>query len=91
MSETGSTAIEPYPHAYKPKCLNNGIVKFPVNVHGIYVEKSASGYTTITAKQNDVVMRFVYRFARENGNRHKSTALRQNDATESSNPFCSNI
>jgi hypothetical protein len=60
MSETGSTAIEPYPYAYKAKCLDNGIVKFPVNVHGIYVEKSAlTGNTTITAKQNDLVMRFV--------------------------------
>jgi hypothetical protein len=41
MSETGSTAIEPYPHAVKAKHTDNGIVKFPVNVHGIYIEKSA--------------------------------------------------
>jgi CDP-paratose 2-epimerase len=33
MSETGSTAIEPYPRAYKAKCLNNGIVKFPPASH----------------------------------------------------------
>jgi hypothetical protein len=59
MSEIGST-IEPYPHAIKAKHTDNGIVKFPVNVHGIYIEKSElSGYTTITAKQNDMVLRFV--------------------------------
>jgi hypothetical protein len=58
MSATDS--IEPYPHADKARHLDNGIVKFPVNVHGIYVEKSkVSGYTTITAKQNDLVLRFV--------------------------------
>jgi len=58
MSVTDS--IELYPHSDKAKHLDNGIVKFPVNVHGIFVEKSkGSGYATITAKQNDVVLRFV--------------------------------
>jgi hypothetical protein len=58
MSATGSTEL--YPHSDKAKHLDNGIVKFPVNVHGIYIEKSRlTGWTTITAKQNDVSLRFV--------------------------------
>ena len=52
--------MKPYPHAIEAKLLDTGIVKFPVNVHAIYIEKSKlSGYTTITAKQNDVSLRFV--------------------------------
>ena len=73
MSLTGS-AIEPYPHAVKAKHTDNGIVKFPVNVHGIYVEKSAeTGYTTITAKQNDVILRLVID---EDACRHLARLLR---------------
>jgi hypothetical protein len=51
---------EPYPHAVKARLLDTGIVKFPVNVHSITVEKNKlSGYTTVTAKQNDLVLHFV--------------------------------
>jgi len=51
---------EPYPHAVKARLLDTGIVKFPVNVHSITEKKSKlSGYTTITATQNDLVLRFV--------------------------------
>jgi hypothetical protein len=59
MPVEGST-IEPYPHAMKAKHTDNGIVKFPVNVHSLRVERSqASGYTRVIAKQNAVELSFV--------------------------------
>jgi hypothetical protein len=59
MPVEGST-IEPYPHAVKAKHTDNGIVKFPVNVHSLLVERSqSSGYTRVIAKQNDTVLSFV--------------------------------
>ncbi len=39
--------------------LEKGIVKFPPNVHGIYVEPQASGYVRIVARQNDRRLTFV--------------------------------
>ena len=51
---------EPYPHAVKAKLLDTGIVRFPVNIHSITIEKSAlSGYTTITVEQNATTLYFV--------------------------------
>lgn len=53
-------AIEPYPHAVKAKHIEDGIVKFPTNIHSIRVERSGmTGYTRIVAKQNDVTLAFV--------------------------------
>jgi hypothetical protein len=52
--------VEPYPHAVKAKHLDKGIVKFPVNVHSLLIERGqASGYTRLIAKQNDTVLSFV--------------------------------
>jgi hypothetical protein len=55
------TPIEPYPHAVKAKHLEDGIVKFPVNVHSLRIERSAvdGGYVQLIAKQNDICLRFV--------------------------------
>jgi hypothetical protein len=51
---------EPYPNAVKAKHIDTGIVKFPVNVHSLRVERSAiTGHTVITAKQNDITLSFV--------------------------------
>jgi hypothetical protein len=51
---------EPYPHAIKAKRTDNGIVKFPVNVHSLLIERSqSSGYTRVIAKQNELVLSFV--------------------------------
>jgi len=50
---------EPYPNEFKPLLVERGIVKFPVNIHGIYVEKRDDGFTILTAKQNDVKLEFV--------------------------------
>jgi len=59
MSETGS-ANEAHPNAIKGKHLGNGIVKFPPNVHGIYVNRSkGSPYTEIVVRQNSVSLTFV--------------------------------
>lgn len=59
MSVIGSVN-EPYPHAIKAERIENGIVKFPVNVHSLLVERSqSSGYTRVIAKQNDTVLSFV--------------------------------
>lgn len=59
MSVIGSVN-EPYPHAVKAELIENGIVKFPVNVHSLLVERShSSGYTRVIAKQNDTVLSFV--------------------------------
>jgi len=59
MSVTGSAIAEPYPHAIKAQHIDNGIVKFPVNVHSLLVERQSSGYTRVVAKQNDTVLSFV--------------------------------
>jgi hypothetical protein len=54
------TVIEPYPHAVKAKHVDHGIVKFPVNVHGIWIERSKmSGNVTLKARQNDVTLQFI--------------------------------
>jgi len=58
MSVIGS-ANEPYPNAVKAKRTDNGIVKFPVNVHSLLVERQTSGYTRVIAKQNDTILSFV--------------------------------
>ena len=50
---------EPYPHAIKAEHIDNGIVKFPVNVHSLLVERQTSGYVRVIAKQNDTVLSFV--------------------------------
>jgi hypothetical protein len=39
--------------------LPSGVVKFPPNVHGIYVEPQASGYVRIVARQNEQELAFV--------------------------------
>jgi len=41
------------------KRLANGIVKFPPNVYGIYIEKQASGHTHLIARQNDTRLTFI--------------------------------
>lgn len=54
------SGIEPYPHAVKAKHVDHGIVKFPVNVHGIWVDRSEmSGQVTLKVRQNDVILQFV--------------------------------
>jgi len=59
MSVTGSAIAELYPHAIKAEDIANGIVKFPVNVHSLLVERQSSGYTHVVAKHNDTVLSFV--------------------------------
>ncbi len=60
MSDKLTTDPEPYPHAVRWMQGEIGLVKFPVNVHAIRVEHSSvSGYTTVTAQQNDVALRFI--------------------------------
>jgi hypothetical protein len=59
MSVAGSIG-EPYPHAVKAQHTDTGIVKFPVNVHSLRVERSDNnGYTRVIAKQNDLTLSFV--------------------------------
>jgi len=59
MSVLGSID-EPYPHAIKAQRIEKGIVKFPVNVHSLLIERGEdSGYTRVIAKQNDTVLSFV--------------------------------
>ena len=56
---TGSTK-EPYANAIKALHAERGLVKFPVNVHSLLVERSQiSGYTSVIAKQNDISLRFL--------------------------------
>ncbi len=51
---------ETYPNAVKSKHIDNGIMKFPVNVHFLLVERSQiSGYTRVIAKQSEMVLSFV--------------------------------
>jgi len=48
------------PADIKAKHLDDGIVKFPPNIQSLRVDYSAiSGYTQITARQNDVSLLFV--------------------------------
>ncbi len=60
MSVAGSIG-EPYPHAIKAQHTENGLVKFPVNVHSLRVERSGddSGYTRIVARKNDLSLSFL--------------------------------
>jgi hypothetical protein len=59
MSLAGST-IEPYPHAIKAEHTPTGLVKFPVNVHSLQVERSdTSGHVRVVAKQNDITLSFL--------------------------------
>ena len=39
--------------------LESGLVKFPPNVHGIYVEPQDSGDVRLCVRQNDVQLSFV--------------------------------
>jgi len=46
--------------ATKARHLPTGLVKFPPNIHGIYVERSRnSGRVTLVLRQNDTYLRFV--------------------------------
>jgi hypothetical protein len=59
MSVAGSIN-EPYPHAIKAKHTEQGIVKFPVNLQALQVERSeTSDYTRVIATQNDVALSFI--------------------------------
>jgi len=42
----------------KAQHLRNGLVKFPPNVHGIYVESQDGGLTHLVVRQNDT--RFLF-------------------------------
>ena len=33
--------------------LETGVVKFPPNIHGIYVEREATGHVLVTLQRND--------------------------------------
>lgn len=64
LQPTATAAVgsptEPYPHAVKAQHLDNGIVKSPLNVHGIYVKRGTlSGCTQIAVKQNEISRSFV--------------------------------
>lgn len=39
--------------------LPNGIVQFPPNVHGIYIEHQQNGRKRLVLRQNDVRLSFV--------------------------------
>lgn len=55
-----SSIEEPYPHAVHAQHIENGLVKFPTNVHGIYVDHNErSPYTTVTIRQNDARLSFL--------------------------------
>jgi len=45
--------------AVKATLLDGGVVKFPPNVHGVYVERQPCGNTVLTVRQNDARMSFV--------------------------------
>jgi hypothetical protein len=47
------------PSEVQQKLLDSGIVKFPPNVHGIYVDRQESGNTVLTVRQNDARLSFV--------------------------------
>ncbi len=58
MAVTGSGIKDS--EAVRTEHLENGVVKFPPNIHGIYVERGkATGYTRIVARHNDVSLTFV--------------------------------
>lgn len=50
---------EIYPRNAKALHTETGIVKFPSNIHGIYVEPGATGSKVLTVRQNDVRLSFV--------------------------------
>jgi hypothetical protein len=59
MSLMGSNEIS-LPSPGKAKHLDDGIVKFPPNVHSLRVQFCVeTGNTQITAKQNGVILTFV--------------------------------
>ena len=41
------------------KLLATGVVQFPPNVHGVYVERQESGDTVLTVRQNHARMPFI--------------------------------
>lgn len=41
------------------KHLDNGVVQFPPNVHGIYIQKREDGLTDLTLRQNDTRLSIV--------------------------------
>ncbi|MCI0563094.1 MAG: hypothetical protein MN733_31840 [Nitrososphaera sp.] len=43
----------------KAKHFENGLVKFPPNVHGLYVEVREDGGVNLIARQNDTRLCFV--------------------------------
>ena len=45
--------------AVETRHLPHGIVKFPPNVHGLYVEPREDGRMDVTACQNDIRLVFV--------------------------------
>jgi hypothetical protein len=52
--------IEPYLHAINFKRVDHGIVKFPVNIHGIWIERNPiSCQVILKAHQNDVSLQFI--------------------------------
>jgi hypothetical protein len=49
----------PKPYSHSVLKTKIGLVKFPPNVHGIYIEKSPTGAKTLTVRQNDLRLVFV--------------------------------
>ena len=47
------------PPSGKSSHLEHGLVKFPPNVHGIYVEPQETGDVRLTVRQNEVRLSFV--------------------------------
>ena len=43
----------------KTTLLENGLVNFPPNVHGIYIEPQDSGDVCLRVRQNDIQLSFV--------------------------------
>lgn len=43
----------------KAKRLEDGLVKFPPNVHSIRIRRREDGYTDIILKRNDLTLTFV--------------------------------
>lgn len=53
-----SDDLTPYADAsFRP--LEDGLVKFPPNVHGVYVTPLAHDLVTLEARQNETRLRFV--------------------------------
>jgi hypothetical protein len=45
--------------AVETRHLPHGVVKFPPNVHGVYVEPREDGRTNLIARQNEAELVFV--------------------------------